>query len=297
MDAPTPVSQTPTSSSSGLVDKIKNSSKRTKLLVAGALILVIVVVIALFMLQNPSRSNESIATVGNTSIPRAYLDIELEYYPATPSAEVNSMLTQKVINDQVTLLAGKQAGIIDSFPEGANLSNEQYLERTGLVDKVRDEVNKKSDGIEVEIVSVWFFNGILAPIGYEEGRQKALTKITGLYNRVKSGEITMAQAGDEIKADTSLAGLDKSYKENAYTVIKRKPGEALTFWKDFDSMLWGLEAGELTPVYTGRETDTNNRALPALYAFGKLTDKITDTQALSYEDWLVEQKKNYEISY
>lgn len=290
-DSNTPISQ-------GWISKIKNSSKRTKILLGTAAALFIILLSAIvYMMQSPGPSSEIIAKVGDTSIPRAYLEIELDYYPATPSAEVNQFLTQKVVDDQVTLLAGKQAGIISSFPEGVKLSNDEYLKRTGLVEQVRNDINKKSEGIEVEVVSVWFFNGSFASIGYNEGRQKALAKISNLYKKVKNGEISMTQAGQEIASDDSLAELDKSYKENAYTTIKRKPGEALTFWKDFDDMLWKLEPNQLTEIYTGRETDPNNRSLPALYTFGKLTERITETAALNYEDWLAEQKKNYEISY
>lgn len=299
MDAPTPVSPNPNPSveaSQGLINRIKNSSKRTKMIALGVVAVIALAILSYFLL-NQARSQETIATVGDTKIPRAYLDIELEYYPSTPSAEVNQFLTQKIVDDQVTLLAGREAGIISSFPEGANVSNEEYLQRTGLVEQVRDEVNKKSEGIEVEVVSVWFFNGTFAPIGYQEGRQKALSIITDLHKRVKAGEITMKQAGEEIAGDASLAGLDKSYKENAYTIIKRKSGQALTFWKPYDDMLWKLEQGEVSQIYTGTETDTNDRLLPALYTFGKLTDKITDTTALNYDDWLAEQKKNYETSY
>lgn len=298
MDAATPVASgtnPPSTESTGFLSRIKNSSRRTKILIA--LVVVILAVLVFLLMQKQSENQESIATVGGTSIPRAYLNIELDYYPGTPSAELDKFLTQKVIDDQVTLLAGKQQGIIQDFPEGASISNDDYLKRTALVKTIKDAVNKESAGIEVEVVSIWFFNGIFAPIGYQEGRQVAQRKITALYDRVKSNQITMKQAGEEIAADSSLAGLDKSYKENAYTVIKRKADEPLTFWKEFDDMLWKLESNQLTPIYLASETDAGDKSFPALYAFGKLSSKIVDAAALNYADWLAEQKKNYEIQF
>lgn len=293
MDALTPVSPNPNPPvSPGLLYKIRNSSKRTRIFVGAVISLLVIAFVSIFLLQNRDTSDEIIATVGGTPIPRTYLDIELNYYPATPTAEIKQALTDKVVNDQITLAEGKKEGYITDYPEGKSLSKEQYLQRTKLVKEVKDKVNASGNMIKGKLVSIWFYNNAyVGPKGLAAGKQIAYDKIKPLYDQVQNGTITIEQAGEIIASDSSLAEIDQAYQGNAIVDFTFYKGGTGTFWPQFNDMLWSTEPGKITPLYLGGGILRDSQPTEELYIFGQVNQKSTNPDFVNYEDWL-EKKKN-----
>lgn len=285
-----------------LVDKFSNFSGRQKLLtLAIFLILISGLVIWLINAQPKSSSDKIIATVGGTPLPKNYLDIELEYYPGTPSAEIKKKLTQKIIDDEITLQSAKTEGLINKDYQVAPGNKIQYTQRSKAVAEVKKIINNRSVDLEAEVVSIWFYNnGYIGPYGYDKGRDIAFRKINQYYDQVQSKKITIQKAGELIAADQELINsrINISLKENSYLVLKGKKGQQMSFWPEFDTKLWDLSVGELTNIFTGTDINESGKTIPILYAFGQLTKKDTTGDSRpDYDQWLLANKKNYEITY
>lgn len=294
MDASTPVSSSSNTpdltSPSGLMSRIKNTSKRTKI-IAGT-VLVIVILGILFLLSRNQSTSETIATVGGVSIPKTYMDLELEYYPATPTAEVESSLKDKLINDEITLAEGKKEGFITDYPSGASLTKDQYLERAKLVEEVREKVNASGNMIKGKLVSVWFYNNaVVGPKGFEESKRIAYAKIKPLYDQVQNGSIRIEQAGEQIAGDASLFEIDEAYKGNALVDFTFYKNGSATFWPEFNDILWQTEEGEITSLYLGGGALRDGKPSEELYIFARIDKKSTNPDFTDYDDWL-EKKKN-----
>ena len=297
MDALTPVSPNPNPPvSPGLLYKIRNSSKRTRIFVGAVISLLVIAFVSIFLLQNRDTSDEIIATVGGTPIPRTYLDIELNYYPATPSVEIKKAITDKVVNDQITLAEGKKEGYIADYPQGKDLSKERYLERIKLVEEVKEKVNASGNMIKGKLVSVWFYNNAyIGPKGLAAGKQISYDKIKPLYDQVQNGTMTIEQAGEVIASDSSLAEIDLAYKGNAIVNFTFYKDGTATFWPEFNQMLWNTEPGQLTPLYLGGGILRNGQPSEELYIFGRIEEKSTSDKFINYDQWLEKKKQSYDV--
>src|SRR3989344_7880238 len=166
-----------------LLSRIKNLTRKQKIL-AGLAGIVLVAVVILLVLRNTGDSStpQIIAKIGDKNVYGSYLNREMELYPAPKNEKTKELLTQKIIDDQIVLSAGKAEGMIDSYPEGEDLSTQEYLGRTQQVAAVKKAVIDKQNSLEGELVSVWFYNaGLIGPKGYEKSKLIAFEKISGLY--------------------------------------------------------------------------------------------------------------------
>jgi DNA-binding FrmR family transcriptional regulator len=93
-----------------------------------------------------------VAKVGDAVLPRAYVDLELSFFPGKPTPEIEKTILEKIVNDQITLEAGKKEGLIADYPQSANLSSQEYLQRTNLVKEIKKAVNDKGSVIKGKMV-------------------------------------------------------------------------------------------------------------------------------------------------
>lgn len=266
-------------------------SKKQKIISLGLLILVITGSLVFFILKGSFYQTNLPA---NKTKADRYLDLELSFYPLTQSAEVIAMLKQKIIDDDLALRYGTEKGLIDKdYNFESPPTQSQYLERTSAVAQVKEAIGQQVNHIEADVVSIWFYNnGEIGPLGYEKGKEIALGKITDYYNRVKSKKISIQEAGALIATDEELikSRLNVSLAENSYMVVKGEVGKQMTFWPEFDAELWQLKPGELTTIFTGTDTDKTGKVIPVLFAFGQVTNKITDGGLENYDQWLLKHQ-------
>lgn len=288
--ANSPANSEPQSAPTGLINKLKKLSKKQKI-IAVAMLLLVFGIFAWFMMRSVSTS-DTIATVGSTKLPKSYLDLELSYYPATPTAEIEKALVDKVINDQITLEEGKKDGYITDFPNGATLSKEDYLKRTQLVEEVKQKINSSGNMVTGKLISVWFYNNIyVGPKGFEESKRIAYAKIKPLYDQVQNGSITVEQAGEQIAGDASLIEIDKAYKGNALVDFTFYKGGTGTFWPEFNDIIWETEEGQITPLYLGAGAMRDGKPSEELYIFARIDKKSTNPDFNDYKEW-IEKKKS-----
>ncbi len=295
--------------------KISNLSKTKKitLLLVSLLVLSGILFLIYFLSQNknlgenPTKSftksdksslpDNLIAKVGETPIYKSYLETELKLYPATPTAEIKKMLTDKIIDDQIAIDYGIEQGLVDSYHNSESLNEEQYIERTKEVQKVKREIEGEAQAIHGTIVSAWFFNnGKAGPLGLEKGKETVYAKIKPLYDSVKSGNMSIEQAGKRIKDDKSLETIDPAYEANALSSFKfTKEQKRLTFWPEFDELIKQTPEGGITPLYLGKDRDSQGNPVDQLYIFARIDKIIKDKDFGDYRQWLKQQKSKINI--
>ncbi|RJQ37338.1 hypothetical protein C4559_03790 [Candidatus Microgenomates bacterium] len=282
-----------------------------KMLIYAAIIIVILSVIAISFflysktakkpLQKPvTNVNQAnvLAKVGEEFIYKKDLNTEIASYPDIKNFDKKAFLLKKIISDSIILQGTKADGLIALDSTVYNSPNKDYQKRIKLIETAKSAINGKAEGIEGVFVSIWFYNTKSGAVGYEEGKKIAYDKITKLWNDVKSKKITIQQAGEQIKKDTSLRQVDTAYKTNALANFTALKGKKITIDKNFDDTLWKLKEGEVSDVILAKGHDLKTGAeLDAFYIFGQVNKVISNSKINSFDDWLSQKTKTYEIIY
>ncbi len=279
--------------------KIKNLSRKQKIITGLVILLLAGLLVSLFWSQKENSIDEEvvIANVGGVELTANYLNNELKFYPGTPSAEIEKAIKEKMIDDQVTLAAAKKDGLISDYPDGRSLSQEDYLKRTQVVGQLIQKINSQGNVIEGKTVMVWFYNNrFIGPGGIENSKKLAYSKIKPLYDQVKSGEITIDQAGEKIKADKSIGTIDPAWQSNALAKFKYYKNDPATFWPEFNELLWQTEPGQLTPLYLGGGILRDGKPQEELYIFSQVDFKSINPNYNNYAEWLQLKKQDTNIS-
>src|SRR3989344_9557888 len=160
--------------------------------------------------------NTAVMKVGDELIYQEDFDFEKSQYPPVKGVDVNKLLVDKITADSIILQAAKADGVITLDNSVFNSQNKNYLKRVKLIQQAKKTINEKSDSISGSYVAIWFFNDVAPKIGVEKAKQIALEKITKIHADVRSGKLTMKQAGETIAKDKSLEDTDPAYQTNAY---------------------------------------------------------------------------------
>lgn len=274
--------------------------------VAAFLIILILVLLNLRQKssQNPITSTNEpesniVASVGKQKISQQDLDYELSRYSPSPDDSDRKVVLDKMVNDSVTL----QANSVTPAPD--------YTERLKQVEEAKASVINKSQTITGTVISVWFYNEWIGPLGYDASKQLALAKITDVHTKVKNHQLTIEQAGETLRNDFAMKQLSLQYKTNSILTFNADRSKIITFSPEFNSMLWNLKEGEVSDIYLAKDqqpdptagvpaidSDDNNVKyvdIDAVYMFGQVSKKSSDSQVINYDDWLEKQKQNYEI--
>jgi len=273
-------------------------SKRTLIRAGIVLVVTLVIVGIVFWFMNRSALPPGVlATVNDQPVYTTYLDKEFAYYPGTKSAEVKKMLTQKIIDDQITLEAAKKEGLITEYPNAARMSNEEYLERTNTVQDLIKKIDENGDVVRGKTVMVWFYNNqYIGPGGIDTSKARAYATIKPLYDKVKSGEIPIDEAGKIIKENQSLASIDPVWQSNALAPFVYYENGPATHWPEFNKLIWNTKPGELTPLYLGGGILRDGKPVEELYIFSQVDQKSTNSY-IDYNQWLEQKRKEVDVSY
>ncbi len=173
------------------------------------------------------------------------------------------------------------------------------MKRIDVVKKVKKVLEGKIASIRGTVIAIWFLNDHVGPLGYDKSKQIAYEKIKTLHDSVKSGQMTIIQAGNEIINDNSLSKLDPNYKINAVFNFDTSESTHITWEDDFNNTLLQLEEGQTTEIFTGKSFDFDHRGkkVEAYYLFGQITYKPTADPITNLDDWIRDKSKNYDIIY
>lgn len=171
--------------------------------------------------------------------------------------KLNTVLDALITNSGLLQEAQKR-GLITLDETIYNSTTKDPVARINALRDLREQIGTSFDKtVDYEAVVIYFHNQIEPSVPLAAAQAAAKAKMDVLYSRLQSGEITMEQAGAEIKANSikgdttgvSLASLDKLYKENAYSV---RTGHTFTseFFTDpsLNEELRSLGEGQMSTV-------------------------------------------------
>lgn len=244
------------------------------------------------------KPNEVIALVGKEKIYQSDLETEQRYSPLKVSSASAKILLEKIVEDSILLQGANADKLITLNKKVFNSPSKDYLKRAELVLKAKKLLAEKEDGIAGAVVSIWFYNMKPGEIGYQKGKEIALEKIQKLQTDVQNKKITIEQAGELIKKDTSLAKVDKQYKSNAIFKFNVKKNEKIYFDPEFDKIIWKLKQNQVSKVVLSKDVDRKtDKMIPAVYSFAQVKKIIKNGKVGTFEAWLAKKKKIYEIKY
>ncbi len=207
---------------------------------------------------------------------------------------VNTILNNIIEESLVLQDAGKQNKIVlnDEIYNNPNLDPEK---RSKLFQSIKKELIEKSKNLKVGIITIFYKNIDLVDYDYETAKKIAKQKIDEIYEQVKSGKLTIEQAGEKLKNDTSLAKLDKSYKANVYTEFEIKDDQPMTFSHEFNELLRNTKQGELTPIMDVYDPSVKDKKEYVAYMFGYVFKH--DKNSFNYDNYLKNLRSNAKIQY
>ncbi len=248
-------------------------------------------------MQQSASSNAIIAKVGEETLYQSDYAVEERYYPNIKS-KTKQLLVNKMVKDSIILQAAQKDGLMTLDASFYNSSTKDYKKRLAKVQEVESLLEKKQNRIKGSIVSLWFYNNS-KPTTMEAAAAKefARAKITPLYNAVKNRQITMRQAGEQLKNDASLVAIDVAYKSNAYMDFAALPDERISFDPQFDSAIRQLQPGQLSQLTLIQDKELKTKNLrDAIYMFAQVTEKKQDGITQSFANWYAAHEKKYEVT-
>lgn len=212
-----------------------------------------------------------LAKVGTEYIYEADLNYEASYYPYEITDDVQEEIIQKMILDSVVLQAAAKEKLIELDGSIFNTTTKDYSKRVETVKQVRDRINERSVSLEGSYLTIWFHNGEPGPVGYERGKEIARQKISALQQQVANGNLTMEQAGAQLRADTSLRQVDPSYDSNAYLAFAVQGNDSITIDPKVDTEIRKLKEGQVSQVLTLSDANAGDRPIEAAYVVAQVS--------------------------
>lgn len=171
--------------------------------------------------------------------------------------QLNTVLDALITNSGLLQEAQKR-GLVSLDDTLYNSTTKDSIKRINALRELRDSVGNSFDKtVDYESVVIYFHNQVDPKIPLAEAQAAAKAKMDVLYSRLQSGEITMEQAGAEIKANSikgdttgvSLANLDTLYRENAYQKREQHVFDSRFFTDEtLDEELRSLGEGQMSTV-------------------------------------------------
>lgn len=285
----------------------KQLSPKLILFLAAILIIIVIAVVAfqksrpITTNQQPWNSNpkfipaQTYAKVGQQPIYGSDLNYVLyTNYPNNKftDQQAKTAALSTVATSSAILQAAKAQNII-SVPDSAFSPTSNPADNQKLVNQAINKIENGSDKYSTSVITIWYYDMDAPRISESTARQTARSKLAQLYNQVKNGSLTMQQAGDKIKSDTSLAKLDQNYQGNAYSENKNwtVDNPAFTFNK-LNQVVYSLQPGQISDLV---EVISNKTMTEKFFAVIKMEDRQKG-QFTSLETWLKQAVQDYPIT-
>lgn len=240
------------------------------------------------------EGNRVVMTVGEEKIYKKDLQYEMDHYPQSLlNASTETELKKKMQEDSIILQAARDEGLIKLDDSIFNSTTKSYENRVATVTSVRTQLEEKFGNVKGGVVTIWFYNTEPAKVGIVRGKQIAFQKISELQKLVKSNTISIQEAAERVRRDTSLINLDKAYVANAYIEFDSDLTKGLTFDPEFDKKLAALGEGGVSDVHLASHImEPDKPAREMAYMFGTVFKK---SAGISFEEWLQPYQQKYEV--
>ncbi len=211
--------------------------------------------------------NTAIMKVGEETLYGCDLNVQfvMKEFQNYISGELEDEVLQDMIDEAVIqsgiLQKGEELGIITLDDTFYNSPDKSMAKRFQKVEDVREEFESSYiKRLDYEVITIYFHNQQKPEnLTLEQAKSIAMEKISILHDRLKRGEITMEEAGNELLTDNitddttgvSISELDPVYQQNVYTkAVGREYGVIMFKDNTADKVLKSLGEGEISDILT-----------------------------------------------
>jgi len=197
-----------------------------------------------------------------------------------PTDKLNKIVDE-AISDSVIIQQAIKQNLLTSSAEFFDNSNKNYTLRNEKINLAKAALSDKLvEKISGEAISIWFNNDIV-PVSVQTGKDLALKKMQDLQQKIKSGQMTMAQAGETIKKDTEIGKkIDPAYANNAYdTFTNIEKGSGPFSLDNLNEEAWSLGDGQMSDVVIGKAASSSGEMVEDLYMIIKVNKRIGENTA------------------
>lgn len=238
---------------------------------------------------------EQIMKIGDEVIYRKDLEYEIAHYPDELSSEIDALLKNKIATDSMILQAAAADGYLQLNDEIYNSPNKNYRSRIQTIASVKSKIADDSGYVSGAGIFIWFMNNTPGPIGYEKGKELAYQTIQPIHQKVKKGEVSIKDAGEQIKSLEFLAQVDKAYKVNSYYEFKASKKDKIVFDSELNAQLLMMKEGQISELLLLQDYENGNGKVKkdAAYAFFQIFKK-QNSAFNNFEEWLNQKQGKYE---
>ncbi len=272
------------------------------LLVLGVIIVIAAPLIYYFRVSSSASSRQTnpgdkiVAKVGQENIYQADLDHYAVALPGLNPADKKNYFLPTLVSQSIILQGGAADGLIKLDSSVFNSPTKDYAKREQLVNETRQKVTAESEGPKGTVVAIWFDlqASPSAKLSYSQRQKTALEKIAASHQAVLNKTMTIDQAADNIRKDSSMAALDPHYKINASFTFAPAPAQAITTYPEFDKILDNLKANQVSDIFPAPKiVNSKETSSIAGYMFGEVTNFVDSSKVISFDDWFAQKKAIY----
>lgn len=244
------------------------------------------------------NKNKVIAIVGSEQIFEKDLESELSYAPPVQSVDKNIYL-EKIIDDSIVLQTVADKKLITLDKSYFNNPEKDYKKRLEIVETSRSILTNSENRIKGRAIVIWFYNNNhIGPMGYEAAKNIASEKIETVFERVISNQITLDEAVQEIRGDSSLALIDPVYKTNAVLDFNETSKKKITFDEYYNKLIWETDEGEYTPITLLSTSEVpENTTTGVAYSFAYVEQKNVDGLDVELSEYIQNRKSEIGVKY
>lgn len=246
--------------------------------------------------QGPFSPSQKVASIGEHTVYGKDLNFNLYLFNQSEYASAsanNNDLKQRLLDqsqrDYIILKEAQRLGLAD-LPNDIESVNKDQWAYARAVQQAEPLVKQQFDLLSFETISIFFHNVDLPKIPLEQAEIIARDKMTAFYNQIINNQLTITQAAEAIRNDSSLAQIDPNYQGNAYTSYTDVSPEDLPFaYDEINQGLLNLSTGQVSNIMRippqGTPLNSENQEF---YTILKMNSRPNQAKG-SFSDWLTQQ--------
>jgi len=172
--------------------------------------------------------------------------------------------------------------------------NKDWTSYNKAVEEAKAAIIAQEEQISVAAVFIYFMNQSPPEMGVEKSKPLTKTKMEALRGEMVEGRMTIQQAAEAIKADSSLAEIDPIYKQNSYAEFynRNKSRQVVGgISSDDNALVWTLPVGSYSPIIIGYEAGNSSTPNEAYWVVVQIVEKKGTKPP--YLEWLKGEKEAF----
>lgn len=226
-----------------------------------------------------------------------YYQIYKNQFTNSSEEQVRSTILPTLVEQSIILQAAQKLNLIQLTSDVFNNLDKNQTKRITLFNQAYAALQEQESIYSGEVIAIWYYNQKAPKLPLDQAEQLAKSKLEALQTQIASGTLTMQEAGEKIRQDTTLLQIDTNYKANAYMSFVDVPLDDAAGLNKTRATIATLKPGEVSSVIQIQDdVDQPSFQRQELFVIVKLNDKKTG-KLDNFNEWLNKEKKQYAVKY